>query len=58
MLFCILLCDSQAESNLFPPNAQFIIYEDDAIACVSMLFDDASESFRHIIDYAPLLLPD
>jgi hypothetical protein len=24
---------------------------------VSMLFDDADEHFRHIIDYAPLPLP-
>ncbi len=38
-----------------PPRLQFIIYEDDT-AAVSMLFDDANESFRHIIDYAPLPL--
>jgi len=31
------------------------VYEGDGV--VSMLFDDAEESFRHIIDYAPLPLP-
>ena len=38
---------------------QFLMYKDEGggTSVVSMLFDDADEHFRHIIDYAPLPLP-
>lgn len=38
---------------------QFLVYKEEggSAPVVSMLFDNADESFRHIIDYAPLPLP-